>query len=295
MEQLSNEWFNARKGMITGSRVGAILGVNRFKTKEQLKRELVRDILGAPSEFTGNYATERGQALEPEAIERFGKIFGFIVEPQGFVVHPELPWLGASPDGRAYGAGVEAVVEVKCPMGSPDKSLDDESYIHQVQCELHCTGLSEGYLVVMDKNKDLHVKRIERDDAWIDKYKDELFHFYRDVQIIAANPDMAAQYLDDAEIDLTDHDAFREYKNIYEKAMAAKDEAEQEMQWAKERMEEMANGKKVICGNLTMYKTEKQGAISYAKAIKELLPDANLEAYRGKPTSYYTIKIKEEE
>jgi len=45
----------------------------------------------------------------------------------------------------------------------------------------------------------------------------------------------------------------------------------------------------LICGrNLTLVK--KEGAVSYAKAIKELLPGANLEPYRGKPTEYWMLK-----
>ena len=33
----------------------------------------------------------------------------------------------------------------------------------------------------------------------------------------------------------------------------------------------------------------KAGAISYAKAIKDLLPDADLSKYQGKPTTYWKL------
>jgi hypothetical protein len=38
---------------------------------------------------------------------------------------------------------------------------------------------------------------------------------------------------------------------------------------------------------LTLVK--KDGAVSYSKAIKALLPDADLEPYRGKPTEYWML------
>ena len=44
----------------------------------------------------------------------------------------------------------------------------------------------------------------------------------------------------------------------------------------------------VICGRkLTQIKRD--GAISYAKAIKDLLPNADLSKYQGKPTSYWKL------
>ena len=40
--------------------------------------------------------------------------------------------------------------------------------------------------------------------------------------------------------------------------------------------------------NLT--KISKAGAVSYAKAVAELLPGADLEKWRGKPSTYWALK-----
>ena len=40
--------------------------------------------------------------------------------------------------------------------------------------------------------------------------------------------------------------------------------------------------------NLT--KISKAGAVSYAKAVAELLPGADLEKWRGKPSTYWMLK-----
>ena len=55
-----------------------------------------------------------------------------------------------------------------------------------------------------------------------------------------------------------------------------------------DKMVEMANGKNAnFCGR--KLQISKAGAISYAKAIKDLLPNADLSAYQGKPTSYWKL------
>jgi len=114
MEQRSEEWFNARKSKVTGSMVGAILGVNPWSTPDDAMRTMVRSHFGAESEFTGNIATEYGTLHEASAQRDFEMMNAMNVQEVGFIVHPELDWLGASPDGLL---GDDAVLEIKCPFG----------------------------------------------------------------------------------------------------------------------------------------------------------------------------------
>jgi len=67
-QQRTPEWFKQRKGRITGSVVGAALGVNPYMTPDALIRRLVRLWHGAESEFNGNIATEYGTLHEPITI-----------------------------------------------------------------------------------------------------------------------------------------------------------------------------------------------------------------------------------
>ena len=66
-QQQSPEWFQARKGRVTGSMVGAILDIAPYMTRDQALRSMVRAYHGAPSEFTGNVATEYGNKNEEGA------------------------------------------------------------------------------------------------------------------------------------------------------------------------------------------------------------------------------------
>ena len=60
MEQRTPEWFEQRKGRITGSRVGAILGMSPWQKPADVLRAMVREYHGASTEFTGNPATDHG-------------------------------------------------------------------------------------------------------------------------------------------------------------------------------------------------------------------------------------------
>ena len=44
--QGTDEWLADRVGIMTGSRIGAVLGHNPHKTRDALMREMVREALG---------------------------------------------------------------------------------------------------------------------------------------------------------------------------------------------------------------------------------------------------------
>jgi hypothetical protein len=70
---------------------------------------------------------------------------------------------------------------------------------------------------------------------------------------------------------------------------ASIEQAEQARKQALADLVKLADGKNaVVCGrNLTLVK--RAGAISYAKAIKALCPDADLEKWRGKASEYWQL------
>jgi len=143
MEQRSQEWFEARRGRITASSVGAILGNSPNATRADVMRRMVREWHGAENEFTGNIATEYGQRNEAGALAEYMMDTGNKVEAVGFITRED--WAGASPDGLI---GADGLLEIKCPFGLRDapspvpfKSLaDQQHYYDQVQFQLWVTG-----------------------------------------------------------------------------------------------------------------------------------------------------------
>ena len=71
MEQRSEKWFSVRKGRVTGSSVGAILGHSPWASPDDVMRRMVREWHGAPSEFEGNIATQWGSSNENGAVQEY--------------------------------------------------------------------------------------------------------------------------------------------------------------------------------------------------------------------------------
>ena len=129
LKQGSEEWFNARKGRITGSRVGAILGLSPFANRDDVMREMIREHFGYEREFKGNVATDWGSEHESTAIAQYERETGNLVISTGFFAYEDM--LGASPDGLVLDNGL---VEVKCPYSKKIKPLSEQPhYIAQVQ------------------------------------------------------------------------------------------------------------------------------------------------------------------
>ena len=103
MEQRSDEWFAVRAGKATGSRIADIVaktksgpGASRANYAAQLVAER---LTGKPADSFSNAAMQWGTDTEPMAREAYEMKQGGYVEEVGFLVHPNIPRSGASPDG----------------------------------------------------------------------------------------------------------------------------------------------------------------------------------------------------
>src|SRR5690554_409206 len=109
-EQRSAEWFEQRKMRLTGSRIGAILGVSPWQKPDDVIRAMVREHHDYPSEFETNPAVDHGNNNEQRALLCFMRETGLNVEECGFFPYGDR--LGASPDGLTSDGGV---LEIKAP------------------------------------------------------------------------------------------------------------------------------------------------------------------------------------
>jgi putative phage-type endonuclease len=278
MEQRSDEWFKARKGRITGSVVGAILGYAPYMSRDDVMRSMVRSYHNQANEFTGNAATQWGTVMEETAKADFEITTGHDVEDAPFVQWDE-DWLGASPDGYV---GDDELLEIKCPYGlrnqSPTifKSIDEQPhYYAQIQIQLLVTERVGCYFFQWSPHGN-QSEYVPFDPEWINENLPKLREFY-------------AEYLNERDHNAWKHIDGGEFSKRYKLAKAALEVAKVEMEEAKEALINATDGKGGKIGDITVTRVAKKGNISYQKALKELAPNADLEVYRGKDSEYWRI------
>lgn len=161
----------ARFGRITASVAPAILRLNK-----QSRKWAWRVITGQEPDREPGPDAERGIEHEKDAIAAFEWETGFLVASGRFVAHPAIEWLGASPDGFLIDCRLLIPVEVKCP-----RVVHTElppMYRCQIQIQLECCNAPYGYFVSWVEDQEPFILKVERDAAWWESVKPELYEFY---------------------------------------------------------------------------------------------------------------------
>lgn len=187
MIQGSPEWFAARCGKVTASRVADVVAKTRSgygASRANYMGELIAERLtGVPAASYTNQAMQWGIDTEPMARDAYTFYTDAIVAEEGFIVHPTIPASGASPDGLVDDSGL---VEIKCPNTAThiDALLSGKipaKYVTQMQWQMACTGRQWCDFVSFDPRMPerlrLFVRRIKRDSAMITDLENEVKSF----------------------------------------------------------------------------------------------------------------------
>jgi len=285
MEQRSTEWFEARRHKLTGSNIGAALGVNPWNTPDDLIRSMVREYHGAPPEFKSNVATEYGQLHEPLAQMDYQSRTGNFVEECGFFVHPEHDWLGASPDGLI---GDDGLIEIKCPFGLRNKTGADlvfktaeeqPHYYAQAQIEMACTGRSWCHFFQWTKNR-TRIERVDFDPDWFNNALPTLRAFYDRYLSEMDNP----THLEEKEVEINTL-GVKSLIDEYDEVCAAIDDATARKKEIMAELVKAAKERNAVMFGRKLTKVERKGSVQYSK-IPEL-KGLDLEPYRSKPSEYW--------
>lgn len=147
MRQRSAEWFSARTGKLTASRMADALAVLKHGGDSAARRDLKKQIIAermtdivAPHYVTP--AMQWGIDCEEDARGKYQQLTGRHVAECGFIDHFDIDNFGASPDGLI---GPDGLIEIKCPTtatfldwlvcpGAP------EAHHPQMLAQLACTG-----------------------------------------------------------------------------------------------------------------------------------------------------------
>lgn len=173
IEQYSPEWFAARLGKVTASRVADVIAKTKTGPSASRARymgELLSERLtGVAYEGYTNAAMQWGKDHEADARSTYEFMTDCVVEQVGFVEHPTISMSGASPDGYV---GTDGLVEFKCPNTSTHVETllggsIDGAYITQMQWQMACSGRKWCDWVSFDPRLPpamrLHVQRVHSD------------------------------------------------------------------------------------------------------------------------------------
>ena len=147
----SPDWYEARRGCVTASNAGLLMVNGKSKGHPwgagavSYARRLAHQIVSGKVRVTpSNFAMQRGNDLEAEAIAWYAETTGFEVEHNTTPIpHESEPWIAATPDGIVNHG--EGLCQVKCPLEDAMVAAwlateVDKDYYWQVQFEMWLLG-----------------------------------------------------------------------------------------------------------------------------------------------------------
>lgn len=191
MEQGTPEWFKARAGKVTASRIADVVAKTKSgysTSRANYCAQLVVEVLtGEVAESFTNAAMQWGVDTEPKARNAYSARTGELVDKVGFFTHPKIAQSGASPDGCV---GDEGLVEIKCPNTATHiETLLDKApankYLLQMQWQMACTNRAWCDFVSFDPRMPEHLRlfvlRVPRDEKLIAEVEREVISFLAEV------------------------------------------------------------------------------------------------------------------
>ena len=187
VEQGTPEWFAARLGNVTASRVADVIAKTKSgysASRENYMAQLICErMTNTVAESYTNAAMAWGTETEPLARAAYESYADVLVDEVGYIPHPTIERAGASPDGLV---GLYGLLEIKCPNSSTAiETLLTQTvpakYITQMQWQMSCTGRTWADFVSFDprlpSGLQMFVKRVEFDAEYVAMLKEEVTKF----------------------------------------------------------------------------------------------------------------------
>lgn len=279
LDQNTPAWLAARTSKIGSSDTPIILGISPFKTALQLYNEK----LGLSEPFKGNFATDRGHAMEQPVREKVEFRLGMLFPPVTLVKGSLI----ASLDG--YNKESSLVLEIKNPGHKAheiaQKGGVPDYYMPQIQHQMYVADAPKCVYASFYKDE-LVIVEVDFDkEYWADVLKKiEFFHYCME----SKTPPVLSS---------------KDFDNIQDSDLAglcatytkAKDQIAYMEANAKAVMKEIVarvthDKTKVISGDnsYSISAVNRKGNVDYKKVPE--LKGVDLEPYRGSAVRYFTVK-----
>ncbi len=198
MEQRSEEWFTARLGKITASRINDVMatlksGGESASRKNYRTQLVVERLTGQKADSYTNGAMQWGTEHEPFARQSYEFFIGNDVAEVGFIEHPTIEMSGASPDGLI---GTDGMIEIKCPNTATHidwllAGTVPAEHLKQMQWQMECMDREWCDFVSYDPRLpvelQLFIVRCERDDVLLNEIRAAVIKllYEVDAQVVA--------------------------------------------------------------------------------------------------------------
>lgn len=179
MPQRSDEWYQARRGVLTASACKDIMTPGYRKSF--INKMIAETVTGQSEPFPVNDAMQWGIDNEDLARETYEKLTENKVDQIGFAYKDEDKRVGCSPDGLI---GKGGLIEIKCPMTKThvgykrDINEAIKSYGMQMQFQMYVMGRVWCDFVSFDprlpEGMNILVHRVERDPDAIMKIESSI-------------------------------------------------------------------------------------------------------------------------
>lgn len=155
-----------RVGKITASVAAAIMGIDPYTSRQKAWRRITGNETEAEKSEGQNYYQQQGNENEAGTLAAFEAATGMLLLPGRFIIHHEIPWLGASPDSLTYKGRVP--VECKSMTEDRKKYLDEIApyYLIQCQVQIQCCNTTYGWFYQQGGGHKPFLLRVERDDKY---------------------------------------------------------------------------------------------------------------------------------
>lgn len=182
LEQGTQEWLDARCGIITASEMKSVMAKGSGATRKTYMYKLIGErITGEPTQSYSNAHMDRGHEHEPIACGLYQDSTGLEVDHVGFIKNHGV---GYSPDGLV---GEDGCIEIKSKLAHIQAELLDKDkvpseHLKQIHCGLWVSGRQWLDFISYCPGMPLFVKRVERDQTLIDEMKAATELFYSELE-----------------------------------------------------------------------------------------------------------------
>lgn len=186
------DWLRLRQKGIGSSDIGAVCGLNDYKSPLDIYNEKLAD---PPIEIPDNEAMEWGRELEDDIATIYTRRTGKkTYRDRKIRIHPEKPFLMASVDRYAVewvdGKRQFSILEIKTVAGYAKAKWDNTiplSYYCQLQHQMYVTGIHRGEFALGIDGHELEIIPVEYDPDFAEKQEEAAERFWNE-NVLKHNP-----------------------------------------------------------------------------------------------------------